>query len=51
MKNMVLLIDTNVIMDYLLIRQPFFKEAARIMFCCQRKNIQGYVAFHSLPNM
>ncbi len=21
------------------------------MFCCQRKNIQGYVAFHSLPNM
>lgn len=51
MKNISLLIDSNVILDYLLIRQPQFSDSVRIISACQNDAVKGYVAFHSLPSM
>ena len=35
-KNMVnkILIDTNVLLDYLLMREPFYKDAEKIVYDC-----------------
>ena len=48
---MVLLIDTNVIIDYLLVREPYFFESSEIMRMCATEKIEGYMAFHSVPNL
>ncbi|MCM1267585.1 MAG: PIN domain-containing protein [Bacteroidales bacterium] len=48
---MVVLIDTNVILDYLAEREGFFDNAQEIMEICAKGQAQGYVAFHSLPNI
>ena len=45
---MVLLIDTNVVMDYLQERKDFFEDARKIMQCCSDGKAEGYVAFHSI---
>lgn len=51
MKNMVVLIDTNVLIDYLETREPYFEDACRLLLLCAEEKIEGYVAFHSIPNM
>jgi len=51
MKNMVLLIDTNVILDYLTNREPFADGARRILHCCAEKRVRGHIAAHSITNM
>lgn len=38
-----IMIDTNVIIDYLLDRRPFSDEAEEILACCMRREIRGYV--------
>lgn len=48
---MVILIDTNVILDYLAEREGFFEDARKIMEICADGEVQGCVAFHSLPNL
>lgn len=48
---MVVLVDTNVIMDYLVTREPFFQSAMEVMKLCAEEKIQGYVAFHSITNI
>ena len=48
---MVVLIDTNVIIDYLITREPFYKAASAIIIKCAQKEITGYLAFHSIPNL
>lgn len=48
---MVILVDTNVIIDYLAEREGFFEDARRIMEVCAVGEVQGCVAFHSLPNI
>lgn len=48
---MVILIDTNVALDFLTIRQPFYQAAKAVLQACASDNIQGYIAFHSLPNI
>ena len=50
-KNISLLIDANVIVDYLLVRQPQFSDSTRILSACQNGDFKGYVAFHSLPSI
>ena len=45
---MVVLIDTNVIIDYLITREPFYKAASAIIIKCAQKEITGYIAFHSI---
>ncbi len=48
---MVVLIDTNVIIDFIIKRQPFEKESTEVMKKCASREIQGYVAFHSISNL
>lgn len=45
---MVVLIDTNVILDFLLTREPAYKAASDIILKCANKEIKGYIAFHSI---
>lgn len=45
------LIDTNVLLDFLLGREPYFNSADRIIKLCADKKIQGFMAAHSIPNM
>ncbi|MCM1062510.1 MAG: PIN domain-containing protein [Eubacterium sp.] len=48
---MVVLIDTNVIIDYLTERNGFFESSRNVMEICSSEDVQGYVAFHSIPNI
>ena len=48
MKNMVLLIDANVIFNYISKREPGFDTAYRIMEWLTKDNISGYMAFHTV---
>ena len=48
---MVIQIDTNVALDFLTVRQPFYQSAKTILQSCANNGVQGYIAFHSLPNI
>lgn len=48
---MVVLIDTNVIIDFLVAREPFYDSALHVMEKCASGEAEGYMAFHSLPNL
>ncbi len=48
---MKVLIDTNVLIDYLSGREPYFKYADKIIRLCINKQIDGYMAAHSIPNI
>lgn len=46
-----ILIDTNVLLDYLLEREPFFDDAKKVILLCTEGNIKGCIAAHSISNM
>lgn len=46
-----ILIDTNVLLDYLLTREPFYKEAKEVVRTCTEGDIKGCIAAHSISNM
>ena len=48
MKNITLLIDANVLLNYLLNRPPECVYAKEILDFCRRKKINGYMAFHTV---
>lgn len=48
---MVVLVDTNVIIDYLVTREPYYESASKIVAKCAKKELSGYIAFHSIPNL
>ena len=48
---MVVLIDTNVIIDFLVAREPFYDSALHVMEKCASGEAEGYMAFHSLTNL
>lgn len=48
---MTALIDTNIIVDILLKREPFVSEAQIIMTKCANRELTGYLAAHSIPNL
>ena len=48
---MVILIDTNVVLDFLLTRKPFFEASEEIMKRCADGELEGYIAFHSVSNL
>lgn len=52
-KSMVnkILIDTNVLIDYLLERKPFFEDAKAIILSCVEGKVKGCIAAHSIPNI
>ncbi|MDE6961673.1 MAG: PIN domain-containing protein [Lachnospiraceae bacterium] len=46
-----ILIDTNVLLDYLLMREPFYKDAEKIVYDCVEGKVKGCIAAHSVTNM
>lgn len=48
---MVVLIDTNVIIDFLMTREPFYQAASEVITRCADKKLTGCIAFHSIPNL
>lgn len=46
-----ILIDTNVLLDYLLEREPFFEDAKKVILSCTEGNTKGCIAAHSISNM
>ena len=41
---MVVLIDTNVIIDFLITREPFFESSSKIIEKCAAGELKGYIA-------
>lgn len=48
---MKILIDTNILVDYLSKRQPYFENAKYILTMCATEKIQGCIAAHSVMNI
>lgn len=46
-----ILIDTNVLLDYLLERDPFFEDAKKLILSCTEGDTKGCIAAHSISNM
>lgn len=45
---MKVLIDANVILDYILSREPEAAYTEQILSACERQDVYGYLAFHSV---
>lgn len=48
---MTILVDTNIILDVLMKREPYVESAQIIMAKCANREIIGYLAAHSIPNL
>ncbi|MCI8991207.1 MAG: PIN domain-containing protein [Eubacterium sp.] len=52
MKNMAVLIDTNVLLNYITGRKDkFLNESIRIVELCALGKLNGYIAFHTLSTL
>ena len=47
---MKVLIDTNILLDVILLREPHFELSKRVLKCCQ-SIVDGYIAVHTFSNM
>ncbi len=52
-KNMVnrILIDTNVLLDYLITRESYYEEAKEVILTCLEGEVKGCIASHSISNI
>lgn len=48
---MLVLIDTNVILDMLEKREPFYESSSDVLSLCASKKIKGCIAMHSISNI
>ena len=49
---MVVLLDTNILIDYLTNRDvPSVEASKKIMELCAENKVKGYIAFHTLPTL
>jgi len=46
-----ILIDTNVIMDFIVEREPFSDDAEKVIELCLNKGISCCIAAHTIPNL
>ncbi len=46
-----ILVDTNVLLDYLLTREPFYEEAKAVVLTCVEGETKACIAAHSISNM
>ena len=51
LKNMVLLIDTNVILDVLANRTDFVKDSSMVWKLCETDRAKGYVSALTIANV
>ena len=49
-ENMKVLIDTNILLDVILLREPHLELSKRVLQCCQSL-VDGYIAVHTFSNM
>lgn len=47
---MKILIDTNVMLDFLTGREGYYSDAEKIIFMCMNRQISGCIAAHSVTN-
>lgn len=47
---MKILIDNNVLIDYMMKREPFYNEALQIVNLCTEEKLNGFVAAHSITD-
>ena len=45
------LVDTNIVLDYLLEREPYAESAKKIVVACKQKKVIGCIAGHTVSNM
>lgn len=49
MQNMVVLLDTNILLNYITSREDkYLNESIRIVELCALGKLNGYIAFHTL---
>lgn len=48
---MLVLIDTNVVLDVLEKREPFYETSDKVLSLCASKKIKGFIALHSISNI
>lgn len=48
---MVLLLDTNIVLDYLLKGEGFYEDAKKIMIKCSEDEVDGCIALHTVTTM
>lgn len=48
---MVVLIDTNVLLDVVVMREPYWENSIKVVQYCANKAAQGFIAAHSVSNM
>lgn len=46
-----ILVDTNILLDYLLCREPYTSAAEKIVLACKSGKITGCIAAHSVSNI
>lgn len=45
------LIDTSVIIDFLLKREPFYSDSKEVLMRCTHDAIEGFITMHSVSNL
>ena len=50
-KSMRILIDTNIILDYIADRRPFSETAYQIIELCTNRKVEGCIAAHTISNL
>jgi len=50
MKNLALLLDTNILLDWVLQRRPFHQSSSAVIELCLSGDVDGFVAVHSVLN-
>lgn len=46
-----ILLDTNVLLDYILLREPFTQDAQKIIELCRKEILHGAIAAQSIADM
>ncbi|MDE7206566.1 MAG: PIN domain-containing protein, partial [Lachnospiraceae bacterium] len=46
-----ILIDTKILLDYILMREPFYEDAKNIVAVCADGMVKACIAAHSVSNM
>ena len=47
---MKIMLDTNILIDFISMREPYFENAKKILMLCMDKKIDGCIAAHSVMN-
>ena len=52
MKNMVVLIDTNILLNYITSRpDPYLEQSVEVVRMCAAEECEGHIAFHTLSTL